>query len=69
MTPNDSVRNGPRLEFLASSEQQFVESKTLHLKGKARVRLLQLSFPNPIRPIDPKLVKNLRRNFKGEGCL
>ena len=69
MASNDSVMNGPGLELLASLEQQFVESKTLHLKGKARVRLSQLSFPNPIRPIDPKLVKVLKRNFKGEGCL
>lgn len=69
MAPSDSVMNGPGLELLASLEQQFVESKTLHLKGKARVRLSQLSFPNPIRPIDPKLVKALKRNFKGEGCL
>ncbi|KFY01352.1 hypothetical protein O988_02791 [Pseudogymnoascus sp. VKM F-3808] len=69
MAPNDSVMNGPGLELLASLEQQFVESKALHLKGKARVRLSQLSFPNPIRPVDPKLVKALKRNFKGEGCL
>ncbi|OBT64130.1 hypothetical protein VE03_06282 [Pseudogymnoascus sp. 23342-1-I1] len=69
MASNDSVMNGPGLELLASLEQQFVESKTLHLKGKARVRLSQLSFPNPIRPIDPKLVKVLKRTFKGEGCL
>ena len=61
--------NGPGLELLASLEQQFVESKTRYLKGKARVRLSQLSFPNPIRPIDPKLVEVLKRNFKGEGCL
>ncbi|ELR06575.1 hypothetical protein GMDG_08048, partial [Pseudogymnoascus destructans 20631-21] len=69
MASNDSVMNGPGLELLASLEQQFVESKTLHLKGKARVRLSQLSFPNPIRPIDPNLVKVLKRTFKSEGCL
>ena len=63
------VMNGPGLELLASLEQQFVKSKSLNLKGKARVRLTQLLFPNPIRPIDPKLVKVLKRNFKGEGCL
>ncbi|OBT43216.1 hypothetical protein VE00_06383 [Pseudogymnoascus sp. WSF 3629] len=69
MARSYNTLQGPGLELLASLEQQFVESKTLHLKGKARVRLSQLSFPNPIRPIDPKLVKDLRRNFKGEGCL
>jgi hypothetical protein len=69
MASNNSVRNGPRLELLALLEQKFIKSKTLHLKGKAQVRLLQLSFLNLIRPINPKLIKNLKRNFKGKGCL
>lgn len=61
--------NRPGLELLASLEQQFSESKTLHLKGKAKVRLSQLSFADPIRPIDRSLVDGLKRDFKSEGCL
>lgn len=61
--------NRPGLELLASLEQQFAESKARNLKGKARVRLSQLSFPNPIRPFNRELVNALKRNFKAEGCL
>jgi len=57
------------LELLASLEQQFTDSKSLNLKGTARVRLSQLSFPDPIRPIEPEVVKALERDFKAEGCL
>jgi len=57
------------LELLASFEQQFSDSKSLHLKGTARVRLSQLSFPNPIRPVEPEVLKTLKRDFKAEGCL
>jgi hypothetical protein len=39
------------------------------LKGTICVRLSQLSFTNPIRPIDKKIITNLKRVFKIEGCL
>lgn len=57
------------LELLASLEQEFAESKIHHLKGTARVRLSQLQFLNPIRPVDLKIVNALKRDFKAEGCL
>ena len=57
------------LELLASLERNFAESKILHLKGSLRVRLSQLQFLHPIRPIDPTIIKALRRDFKAEGCL
>lgn len=57
------------LELLASLEQNFAESKILNLTGTARVRLSQLLFLNPIRPIDRKIIDALKRDFKAEGCL
>ena len=57
------------LALLASLEQRFAEDKTLHFKGTARVGLSQLQFLDPIRPIDVKIVKTLKRNFRAGGCL
>lgn len=57
------------LELLASLERNFAENKALNFKGTARVRLSQLLFLDPIRPIDIKIVKALKRDFKAEGCL
>ncbi|KIM93529.1 hypothetical protein OIDMADRAFT_35637 [Oidiodendron maius Zn] len=57
------------LELLASLEQRFADSKIAHLRGTARVRLSQLQFMNPIRPVDLKIVNALKRDFKAEGCL
>jgi len=57
------------LELLASLERKFAESKALHLQGTARVRLSQLFFLDPIRPIDKKVTNSLKRAFAAEGCL
>ena len=57
------------LSLLAALEKQFAESKDRNFLGTARVRLSQLSFPDPIRPLDKKLILALERDFKAEGCL
>jgi len=57
------------LELLASLERKFAESKARHLYGTARVRLSQLIFLDPIRPIDIKITTSIKRAFKAEGCL
>jgi hypothetical protein len=41
----------------------------LATRGTAYVRISQLSFPNPFRRIDPKIVDKLKRDFGKEGCL
>ena len=54
---------------LAELEKTFAESKSRHLLGTARVRISQLEFQDPIRPLDQKIVTELLRDFKAEGCL
>jgi hypothetical protein len=43
--------------------------KQINFKGTARINILSLDFPDPIRPQDPAHVKELVEVFKLEGCL
>ena len=56
------------LQLLAQLEVEFAESKSCHFRGAARVRPSQLFFPDPIRALDPKIITELKRDFKAEGC-
>jgi hypothetical protein len=59
--------SGP--ELLARLEREFAEDKIANFKGTARVRISQLLFPNPIRPLNKKIRVELKRKFGREGCL
>jgi hypothetical protein len=57
------------LEQLAKLEREFDQNLKANIRGTAYVRISQLSFPNPLRQIDPKIVDKIKRDFGKEGCL
>jgi hypothetical protein len=59
--------SGP--EQLAKLEREFDQNLKANIRGTAYVRISQLSFPNSLRQIDPKIVDKLKRDFGKEGCL
>jgi hypothetical protein len=59
--------SGP--EQLAKLEREFDQNLKANKRGTAYVRISQLSFPNPLRRIDRKIVDKLKRDFGKEGCL
>ena len=59
--------SGP--EQLAKLEREFDQNLKANKRGTAYVRILQLSFPNPLYRIDRKIVDKLKQDFGKEGCL
>ena len=57
------------LESLAAIEQRILNDKLAKFKGAARVMIEHLEFPHPIRQIDKKTIRQLVRDFDGEGCI
>lgn len=58
---------GPQI--LVAFEQRVAEDKAAKAIGTARVRIDHLSFPNPIRGKDEKIIRKLERTFAADGCL
>ena len=56
-------------ESLAAIEQRIASDKLAKFKGAARVSIQHLEFPHPTRPIDRKAIRQLIREFDGEGCI
>ncbi|CZT53525.1 uncharacterized protein RSE6_15146 [Rhynchosporium secalis] len=56
-------------ESLAAIEQRIAIDKLAKFKGAARVSIRNLEFPHPSRQIDRKAIRQLTREFDGEGCI
>ncbi len=56
-------------DALASHEIRIASDKLAKFKGTARVPITHLDFPHPVREIDRKAIKQLIRDFEGEGCI
>jgi Protein of unknown function (DUF3723) len=56
-------------ETLVALELKIANDKLAKFKGTARVSITHLDFPHPTRQIDDKIVKQLIRDFEGEGCI
>lgn len=56
-------------ESLAAIEQRIASDKLAKFKGAARVSFQHLEFLHPTRQIDRKTIRQLIRDFDGEGCI
>lgn len=56
------------LESLATREKRIANDKLSNFKGAARVSIQHLEFPCPTRQIDRRAIRQLIRDFDGEGC-
>jgi len=56
-------------ETLVALELKIANDKLAKFKGIARVSITYLDFLHLTRQIDDKIVKQLIRDFKGEGCI
>ena len=54
---------------LAAIEHRIASDKLAKFKGAARILIQHLEFPHSIRQIDRKAVRQLKRDFDGEGCI
>jgi len=57
------------LETLAASEQRIASDKLAKFKGAARVLIQHLDFPHPTRQVDKRAIRQLIKDFEGEGCI
>jgi hypothetical protein len=56
-------------ETLVALELKIANDKLAKFKGTARVSITHLDFPHPTRQIDEKIIRQLVRDFEGEGCI
>jgi hypothetical protein len=56
-------------ENLAAIDQRIASDKLAKFKGAARVSIQHLEFPHPTRQIDRRAIRQLVRDFEGEGCI
>ncbi|CAG8981747.1 hypothetical protein HYALB_00013360 [Hymenoscyphus albidus] len=55
-------------EVLSGRDKRILYDKLANFKGTARIAIKHLTFPYPSRQIDRKIIEQLLRDFKGEGC-
>jgi Protein of unknown function (DUF3723) len=56
-------------ESQVTIDQTISRDKLAKYKGTAVVWIAHLHFPNPCRQVDRKVIKQLKRDFEGEGCI
>jgi hypothetical protein len=56
-------------ETLAAFKLKIANNKLAKFKGIARVSITYLNFLHLTRQVDNKIVKQLIKDFKGEGCI
>ncbi|KAH6664606.1 hypothetical protein B0J14DRAFT_661200 [Halenospora varia] len=52
-----------------SIEKRISRDRLANYKGSALVAISRLDFPHPCRQVDRKVIEQLKRDFKGEGCI
>jgi hypothetical protein len=60
--------NSPNPEILTALEQKISEDRLAKYKGSAQILIEHLDFPYLCRKVDKRIVDQLKRDFKGEGC-
>jgi hypothetical protein len=51
----------------ASTSEEVAHDKAIHFRGKARIQFDHLTFPNPTREKDNKIIEELKRSLE-RGC-